>query len=99
MLLFRLGALALDTELLLLEGALLTLLCVEVLLDTELLLLEGALLTRLCDEVLLDTVLLLLAGAFVTDLFCELPTGFLYVFVLRVTVLLLGVCVTVLLVT
>ena len=65
-------------------------------LETVLLLREGALLTRLPDEVLLETVLLLLAGALVTDLFCELLEGFRYVFVLRVTVLLLGVWVTVL---
>lgn len=77
-----------------------TLLLEDVLLDTELLLLEGALLTLLLGEELrVETLLLLREGALATDLLREALCGFLYVFVLLETVRLLGVFVTVLLVT
>jgi hypothetical protein len=69
-----------------------------VLLAVEVLLLEGAFATAL-EDVLLDLTALLLAGVLCTDLCVLLACGFLYSVVLFVTVLLRGVCVTVLLVT
>ena len=78
----------------------LTRLLEEELLETELLLLEGALLTLLLvDELRVETLFLLREGALLTALVRELLCGVLYVFVLRETERLVGVFVTVLLVT
>lgn len=71
----------------------------ELLVAEVLLLLDGALLTLL-DEVLLElTLFSLLEDAWLADRFEALRCGLLYVWVLRVTVRLRGVSVTVLWVT
>ena len=70
----------------------------EVPLAALLLLLAGAFATDL-EDLLRDAVLLLFEVAFATDLCVLLACGFLYCVVLLVTVLLLGVCLTVLLET
>lgn len=93
-----------ETLLLLLEGAWLTLLEEELRVAALLLLRDGALLALL-DVVLLDVVLLeptllaFLEGACCTDRFEVLRFGLLYVWVLRVTVRLLGFSAIVLWVT